>query len=77
MTSGMTPEKPSSLSGLTEAEAKEFHAIFLTSFIIFTAIAVVPHILVWLWRPWLPGPQGYASLDGVGEAARTLVTLIG
>ncbi len=39
-------EKPSSLSGLTEPEAKEFHAIFLTSFIIFTAIAVVAHILV-------------------------------
>jgi hypothetical protein len=34
-------ERPSSLSGLTEPEAKEFHAIFLTSFIIFTAIAVV------------------------------------
>jgi light-harvesting complex 1 beta chain len=36
------------MSGLTEPEAKEFHAIFLTSFIIFTAIAVVAHILVWL-----------------------------
>ncbi|MGV7034375.1 light-harvesting antenna LH1, beta subunit [Methylobacterium symbioticum] len=77
MASGVTPERPSSLSGLTEAEAKEFHAIFLTSFIIFTAIAVVAHILVWLWRPWLPGPQGYASLDGVGEAARALTSLIG
>ena len=50
-----TLERPSSLSGLTEPEAKEFHAIFLTSFIIFTAIAVVAHILVWMWRPWLPG----------------------
>ncbi|WP_375457337.1 light-harvesting protein, partial [uncultured Methylobacterium sp.] len=38
-----TLERPSSLSGLTEPEAKEFHAIFLTSFIIFTAIAVVAH----------------------------------
>lgn len=43
----------SSLSGLTETEAKEFHGIFVTSFIIFTAIAVVAHILVWMWQPWL------------------------
>lgn len=73
----VTTERPSSLSGLTEPEAKEFHAIFLTSFLIFTAIAVVAHILVWLWRPWLPGPQGYASLGGVPDAARALVTMIG
>lgn len=75
--SGTHLERPSSLSGLTEPEAKEFHAIFLTSFIVFTAIAVVAHILVWLWRPWLPGPQGYASLEGAGETVRALTTLIG
>ena len=69
-------ERPSSLSGLTDAEAQEFHGIFLTSFIIFTVIAIVAHILVWMWRPWLPGPNGYASLDGVTDAARTLVTMI-
>jgi light-harvesting complex 1 beta chain len=43
----------SSLSGLTEPEAREFHGIFMTSFIGFTAIAVVAHVLVWMWRPWL------------------------
>jgi light-harvesting complex 1 beta chain len=42
-----------SLSGLTENEAKEFHKIFMTSFIVFTLIAVVAHFLVWQWRPWL------------------------
>ena len=32
----------------------------------FTGVAVVAHILAWLWRPWLPGPNGYSSLvDGV------------
>ena len=75
MANGVT-ERPSSLSGLTEPEAKEFHAIFLTSFIIFTAIAVVAHILVWLWRPWLPGPQGYSSLEGVTQTAQALVSMI-
>jgi len=42
----------SSLSGLTEAEAKSFNKIFVTSFIIYTLIAVVAHVLAWQWRPW-------------------------
>jgi light-harvesting complex 1 beta chain len=55
-----------SLSGLTEAEAREFHAIFMTSFVVFLVVAIVAHILVWQWRPWLPGVNGYVSmLDGV------------
>ena len=63
-----------STSGLTDTEAREFHSIFVTSFIVFVAIAVVAHILVWLWRPWLPGPNGYAALqDGVG-AIKSLLT---
>ncbi|MDU6750177.1 MAG: light-harvesting antenna LH1, beta subunit, partial [Bradyrhizobium sp.] len=39
------PNKGGSLSGLTEAEAREFHSIFMTSFVVFTAIAIVAHIL--------------------------------
>ncbi len=55
-----------STSGLTDSEAREFHSIFVTSFIVFVVIAIVAHILVWMWRPWLPGPNGYAALtDGV------------
>ena len=53
------------LSGMTEREAQEFNGLFVTSFAVFTGIAVVAHILVWMWRPWLPGPGGYrAALDG-------------
>ena len=48
----MADEKRASLSGLTENEAKEFHSIFVTSFIVFTLIAVAAHFLVWQWRPW-------------------------
>ena len=61
-------------SGLTEGEAKEFHSIFVTSFLIFVGVAVVAHILAWLWRPWLPGPSGYTTsmLDGV-HAVRSLL----
>ncbi len=57
-----------SLSGLTEAEAKEFHRIFMGSFMLFTAIAIIAHILVWEWRPWLPSVHGYAELTTTAKA---------
>jgi len=63
-----------SLSGLTESEAREFHAIFVTSFIVFLVIAIIAHILVWQWRPWLPGAQGYTSMiDGVKAAVYSVL----
>ena len=62
-----------STSGLTDAEAREFHSIFVTSFIVFVAIAVVAHVLVWLWRPWLPGPNGYAALTDGLAAVKSLL----
>ncbi len=66
--------RPSSASGLTDSEAKEFHSIFITSFIAFVVVAIVAHILVWSWRPWLPGPNGYQTsmLDGLAFA-KTLI----
>lgn len=48
----MADNRTGSLSGLTDNEAREFHGIFMTSFIGFTAIAAVAHVLVWMWRPW-------------------------
>ena len=66
-----TDMRDGSLTGLTESEAKEFHGIFVTSFIIFTVIAIVAHFLVWQWRPWLPGPRGYVQsmIDGATSLA--------
>jgi light-harvesting complex 1 beta chain len=49
----MAEERKGSLSGLTEQEAKEFHGIFVSSFIGFTVVAVIAHVLVWNWRSWL------------------------
>lgn len=45
-------ERRSVLSGLTEIEAREFNRLFVLSFVLFVGIAVVAHILAWLWRPW-------------------------
>ncbi len=65
-----------SLSGLSEAEAREFHSVFMTSFLLFVVVAVVAHILAWMWRPWLPGPGGYASLDDGIAHVSALVSML-
>ncbi len=44
--------KGDSLSGLTNAEAKEFHSVFMSSFIVFILACALAHFLVWSWRPW-------------------------
>ena len=64
-----------SLSGLTEPEAREFHSIFVTSFVVFTVVAIFAHILVWLWRPWLPGVRGYNTSDLIDGAAAAAAML--
>lgn len=70
----MSDESRSS-SGLTGREAQEFHKYFMLGFIIFTAIAVVAHFLVWQWRPWFPGVNGYAALtDGAQLAVQSVLT---
>ena len=67
----------SSLSGLTDAEAREFHSLFVGSFLAFTVIAIIAHALVWSWRPWIPGAKGYALLDGATTAIHHAMSLIG
>lgn len=42
-----------SMSGLTEKEAQEFHKVFIATFALFTVIALLAHLLVWVWKPWI------------------------
>jgi light-harvesting complex 1 beta chain len=68
-----------SMSGLSESEAREFHGMFVTSFIAFTVIAIIAHFLVWQWRPWLPGVNGYATSNVemvLPEAVRPMTDLV-
>jgi light-harvesting complex 1 beta chain len=66
-----------SMSGLSEQEAQEFHKYYMQGLMLFVAVAVVAHILVWAWRPWFAG-DGMASVtEGLQTAATTLTTLIG
>ncbi|QMW23972.1 light-harvesting antenna LH1, beta subunit [Sandaracinobacteroides saxicola] len=56
---------------LSDAEAKEFHGLFMMSFIVFTIVAIIAHFLVWNWRPWLPGPTGYATPAAASSTMQT------
>jgi light-harvesting complex 1 beta chain len=62
---------------LTPEEAKEFHKLFVSSFIGFTIIAIIAHVLAWMWRPWLPGPNGYETsmIDSAQQFASVALTL--
>jgi light-harvesting complex 1 beta chain len=64
-----------SSTGLTETEAKEFHGIFTTSFIVFIVVAIVAHFLAWQWRPWLPGEHGYSLNDAATLAGHVISQL--
>ena len=39
-----------SISGLTDEEAQEFHTYYMQGLVGFTAVAVIAHALVWAWR---------------------------
>ena len=72
-----TDDRGGTLTGLTESEAKEFHGIFMTSFIGFVVVALIAHFLAWMWRPWLPGEDGYSMLlDGVKLATTHVMTFV-
>ncbi|MEL6243722.1 MAG: light-harvesting antenna LH1, beta subunit [Pseudomonadota bacterium] len=72
-----TTSRSESLSGLTASEAREFHKAFVMSFIFFTLIACVAHFLVWMWRPWVPGPDGYAAIEEGVKLAGSYLGLMG
>ena len=71
-------EEKGSLTGLTDEEAKDFHEVYMSGLVLFTGVAVVAHILVWLWRPWFPDtPAGYSAIDGATQLAASLLPVIG
>jgi light-harvesting complex 1 beta chain len=41
-----------SFTGLTEEQAQELHSVYMSGLWLFTAIAVVAHLAVYIWRPW-------------------------
>ncbi|MEM6617014.1 MAG: light-harvesting antenna LH1, beta subunit [Pseudomonadota bacterium] len=71
-------ENTGSWSGLTDQEAEEFHKYYMQGAMIFTVVAIVAHLLVLLWRPWIPGPGGYASvIDSATSVAGSVLPFVG
>ncbi|MEM7081603.1 MAG: light-harvesting antenna LH1, beta subunit [Pseudomonadota bacterium] len=63
------------MSGLSANEAKAFHRFFMMGIIAYVVIAIIAHFLVWQWRPWFPGVDGYASLtDSVNAISNFVFT---
>ena len=52
-----------------KSDSKTFSGIFIVSFVVLLAIALVAQMLTWQWRPWFPGAEGEKSLIGGVKAA--------
>lgn len=64
-------------TGMSDDEAQEFHKYYMQGTLLFVAVAVVAHILVWAWRPWIPPEEGYSSLiDGATTIASTILPFV-
>ncbi|MEO1612010.1 MAG: light-harvesting antenna LH1, beta subunit [Pseudomonadota bacterium] len=48
----MADQSGLSFTGLTDDQAQELHAVYMSGLSLFTAIAVIAHIAVFIWRPW-------------------------
>ncbi len=66
-----------SMTGMSANQAKEFHRLFMMSTIGYVVIAIIAHFLVWQWRPWFPGVNGYASsvIDSASAVGNQVLTL--
>ena len=69
-------ERPSTLTGLTEAQAQEFHALFVKSFLAFVVVAIVAHFLVWNWRPWIGARADLTGSDALHTFASIINTIV-
>jgi light-harvesting complex 1 beta chain len=65
----MTHTANQALRVLPKKDSKTFVGIFLASFVVFLAVALMAQILTWQWRSWLPGAEGEKTMIGGVKAA--------
>jgi light-harvesting complex 1 beta chain len=41
-----------SFTGLTDDQARELHDAYMSGLVLFVGMAVVAHILTYIWLPW-------------------------
>jgi len=42
-----------SFTGLTDEQAQELHSVYMSGLWLLSAVAVVAHLAVFIWKPWL------------------------
>lgn len=58
-------------------DSRAYQGIFVVSFLVFLAVALVAQLLTWKWRPWLPGAEGQKSLfSGVKSSVYTFMSYL-
>lgn len=48
----MADKSDLSFTGLTDQQAQELHSVYMSGLWLFSAVAVVAHLAVFIWRPW-------------------------
>jgi light-harvesting complex 1 beta chain len=41
-----------SFTGLTDDQAQELHSVYMSGLYLFTIVAIIAHLAVFIWRPW-------------------------
>jgi light-harvesting complex 1 beta chain len=41
-----------SFTGLTDQQAQELHSVYMSGLTLFTVVAIIAHLAVFIWRPW-------------------------
>jgi light-harvesting complex 1 beta chain len=41
-----------SFTGLTDEQAQELHSVYMSGLTLFSLVAIVAHLAVFIWRPW-------------------------
>ncbi|MFC3147990.1 hypothetical protein [Piscinibacterium candidicorallinum] len=73
----MSQPSNDTLQEMMKNDSVSFNGIFLASFVVLLAIALIAQILTWKWRPWLPGAEGEKSLiDDVRAAVYSFMSYL-
>jgi light-harvesting complex 1 beta chain len=48
----MADKSDLSFTGLTDQQAQELHSVYMSGLTLFTVVAIVAHLAVFIWRPW-------------------------
>jgi light-harvesting complex 1 beta chain len=63
--------------GMTEEEAIRFNKYWIAGTGVWVMGAVMAHLLAWSWRPWFPGPKGYAMLqNGIDTVTNVVMPFV-